>query len=69
MVQNRGILKEGYAADIVIFDEQKVGDRSTYDNPHQYSVGFQYVLVNGQLTVENGKHTGIRGGTTLRLKM
>ena len=68
-LKNRGILKEGYAADIVIFDEQKVGDRSTYDNPHQYSVGFQHVLVNGQLTVENGKHTGIRGGTTLRLKM
>ena len=66
-LKGRGLLREGYAADIVIFDEQKVQDLSTYDKPHQYTTGFKYVLVNGQLTVDEGKHTGTRAGTTLRL--
>lgn len=65
---DRGLLREGFAADIVLFDEQKVQDLSTYDKPHQYSTGFQYVLVNGQVTVDQGKHNGTRAGTTLRLK-
>ncbi|MEO8173204.1 MAG: D-aminoacylase [Sediminibacterium sp.] len=68
-LQNRGILREGFAADIVIFDEEKVQDLSTYDKPHQYTTGFKYVLVNGQLTVDEGKHIGTRAGNTLRLKM
>lgn len=68
-LKNRGLLREGYAADIVIFDEQKVQDLSTYDKPHQYTTGFKYVLVNGQLTVDDGKHNGTRAGNTLRLKM
>ncbi len=66
-LKNRGILREGFAADIVVFDEKKVQDLSTYEKPHQYATGFQFVLVNGQLTVDEGKHTGVRGGTTLRL--
>lgn len=66
-LSNRGLLKEGYAADIVMFDAGKVQDLSTYDNPHQYTTGFRYVLVNGQLTVEEGKHNGTRAGITLRL--
>ena len=65
---NRGLLHEGYAADIVVFDEQRVKDLSTYDHPHQYSTGFAYVLVNGQLTVDEGKHNGTRAGTSLRMK-
>ena len=67
-LRDRGLLREGYAADIVIFDEQKVQDLSTYDKPHQYSTGFQYVLINGQLTVDEGKHNGTRAGSTLKLK-
>jgi N-acyl-D-amino-acid deacylase len=67
-LRDRGILREGFAADIVIFDEQKVQDNSTYDQPHQYTTGFRYVLVNGKLTVDEGKHTGERAGATLRLK-
>ena len=66
-LKNRGLLREGFAADIVVFDEQKVQDLSTYDKPHQYTTGFKYVLVNGQLTVEEGKHNGTRAGKTLRL--
>ncbi|MCW3088263.1 MAG: D-aminoacylase [Sediminibacterium sp.] len=67
-LHDRGILREGFAADIVLFDELTVQDLSTYDKPHQYSAGFKYVLVNGQVTVEDGKHTGMRAGTTLRLQ-
>jgi N-acyl-D-amino-acid deacylase len=62
---DRGLLREGMAADIVIFDEAKVADVSTFDKPHQYSTGFKYVLVNGTLTVDNGKHTGARNGKPL----
>jgi N-acyl-D-amino-acid deacylase len=67
-LKDRGLLREGYAADIVVFDADKVQDLSTYDKPHQYSTGFAYVLVNGKLTVEEGKHNGTRSGATLRLK-
>ncbi len=64
-LKDRGLLREGYAADIVIFDEKQVQDVSTYDKPHAYSKGFHYVLVNGVLTVENEKHTGARAGQAL----
>lgn len=67
-LSNRGLLREGYAADIVIFDEQTVADLSGYDKPHQYSTGFKYVLVNGTLTLDEGKHNGTRAGATLRMK-
>jgi N-acyl-D-amino-acid deacylase len=63
---DRGLLAPGYAADIVIFDENKVQDLSTYDKPHVYSTGFQYVLVNGVLTVDRGVHTKARGGMVLK---
>lgn len=65
--KDRGLLSKGFAADIVVFDENEVKDLSTYDKPHQYSVGFKYVLVNGAVTIENGKHNGTRNGKVLRL--
>ena len=65
-LKDRGLLKEGMAADIVIFDLNEVTDRATFEQPHQYSAGFHYVLVNGQLAIDNGKHTGIKSGTTLK---
>ncbi|KAA9346796.1 N-acyl-D-amino-acid deacylase family protein [Larkinella humicola] len=64
-LDDRGILKPGYAADLVIFDEKTVSDQSTYDVPHAYSTGFSHVLVNGIPVVENGKHTGKRPGQVL----
>ena len=64
-LDGRGLLKEGMAADIVIFDEKQVQDVSTYENPHAYSKGFHYVIVNGVLTVDNKKHTGVRAGKAL----
>jgi N-acyl-D-amino-acid deacylase len=65
-LKDRGLLKEGMAADIVIFDFNEVTDKATFENPHQYSAGFKYVLVNGQLVLENGVHNGTRSGRTLK---
>jgi N-acyl-D-amino-acid deacylase len=65
-LRDRGILQEGMAADIVIFDEIEISDAATYINPHAYSRGFKWVIVNGQLTIENGLHTGTRNGHVLR---
>lgn len=63
---NRGLLREGFAADIVVFDENTVQDMSTYNKPHQYSTGFKYVLVNGKITWQDENHTGVRNGMILR---
>jgi N-acyl-D-amino-acid deacylase len=65
-LRDRGVLKEGMAADIVIFDENEVKDVSTYDHPHAYSKGFHFVIVNGVLTIDNEKSTGARAGMALR---
>lgn len=65
-LRDRGLIKEGMAADIVIFDPNEVADKATFEQPHQFSAGFHYVLVNGQLAIDNGKHTGIKSGTTLK---
>lgn len=63
---NRGLLREGFAADIVVFDENTVQDKSTYEKPHQYSTGFKYVFVNGVLTWQDEQHTGARSGMVIR---
>lgn len=65
-LKDRGLLKEGYAADIVILDPEKVSDKSTFDNPHQFSEGIPFVLVNGTTVVENNRHTGQRSGRSLK---
>ena len=65
-LSDRGLIRGGLAADLVIFDPALVQDKATYTNPHQYSVGFDYVLVNGQLAVDNGKLTDTRSGRPLR---
>jgi N-acyl-D-amino-acid deacylase len=62
---SRGLLRPGFAADIVVFDPATVADKSTFTQPHQYSVGMRYVLVNGRLTVREGQHTGQRAGQVL----
>ena len=61
-IDDRGLLRVGYAADILVFDEKTVSDKATYERPHAYSVGFKYVLVNGKLTVEKGTHNGVKAG-------
>jgi N-acyl-D-amino-acid deacylase len=64
-LRDRGLLREGFAADVVIFNENEVSDISTYEKPHAYSKGFKYVLVNGTVTVDEEKHTGARNGKAL----
>jgi N-acyl-D-amino-acid deacylase len=64
--RDRGMIREGFAADIVIFDENTIADRATFDKPHQFPVGISYVLVNGQLVLGNEKMTDARPGVALR---
>jgi len=64
-LHNRGWLREGYAADVVVFDPEKVADMATFEKPHQYAVGFVAVLVNGEPVVLEGQHTGARPGKVL----
>lgn len=61
----RGTVKEGNWADVTIFDLGALQDRATYDEPMLNPTGIEYVLVNGVVTIENGKHTGARGGKIL----
>lgn len=63
---DRGLLREGMAADVTIFDPATVIDRSTFTDPHHYSEGVRYVLVNGTVVIDNGAHTGARPGRVLR---
>jgi N-acyl-D-amino-acid deacylase len=62
---DRGQLKAGYKADVVVLDPDTVQDRATYQVPHQYPIGIPHVLVNGRLVVQNGHHTQERSGTIL----
>jgi N-acyl-D-amino-acid deacylase len=63
---DRGLLREGLAADLVIFDPAKVQDKATYEQPHQYTEGFDYVLVNGRISVDEGKPLEPLWGRVLR---
>ena len=63
---DRGLLKTGMAADIVVFDSAQIKDQATYLNPHQYPTGISHVFVNGIEVVRNGKHTGALPGKALK---
>jgi dihydroorotase/N-acyl-D-amino-acid deacylase len=63
---DRGVLKQGMWADVVIFDPETITDKATFENPNQLSVGMDYVLVNGVPVIENGKMTGKLPGKVLR---
>jgi N-acyl-D-amino-acid deacylase len=65
-LRDRGLLREGMYADVVIFDPGTVADRATYDRPHQLSVGVRDVFVNGVAVVRDGKHTGATPGRVVR---
>jgi N-acyl-D-aspartate/D-glutamate deacylase len=64
-IKDRGRLREGMWADVTIFDQDRVIDRATFENPHQYPVGIDYVIVNGAVTVDHGRHTGALAGRVL----
>jgi N-acyl-D-amino-acid deacylase len=62
----RGLLAEGYYADVVVFDPHTIQDHATYEQPHQYATGVQHVFVNGQHVLKGGKHTGALPGQVVR---
>jgi N-acyl-D-amino-acid deacylase len=67
-LNDRGLIRKDMAADIAVFDPEKVVDRATYAEPHQYPIGIKYVIVNGKLVVADGKHTHQLPGRALRLQ-
>jgi N-acyl-D-aspartate/D-glutamate deacylase len=65
-LRDRGLLREGMFADVTIFDAEQVIDRATYSEPFAYNEGIEYVIVNGQVVLERGQHTGAKPGLALR---
>ena len=65
-IKDRGALKPGYYADVVVFDPATIGDRATFEKPHQYSVGVRDVFVNGVAVLRNGEHSGATPGRAVR---
>jgi N-acyl-D-amino-acid deacylase len=65
-LRDRGLIREGLAADLVLFDPAKVQDKAEFNKPHQYSTGFDYVLVNGAVAVDEGAPNTARPGRVLR---
>ncbi len=65
---DRGLLAKGMAADVVVFDPDKIADMATFEDSHRYPEGISFVLVNGSITIENGEHTTERAGQVLRHK-
>jgi N-acyl-D-amino-acid deacylase len=64
-LQDRGLLKTGKKADITIFNANRVIDRATFENPHQYPEGIEYVIVNGTIVLDKGQHSGLKPGRIL----
>jgi N-acyl-D-amino-acid deacylase len=65
-LHDRGLIKPGLAADLVVFDPATVSDTATYDQPHQYAKGIFHVIVNGQFVIRDANHTGTRPGRILK---
>jgi N-acyl-D-amino-acid deacylase len=64
-LKDRGLIKKGLAADLVLFDPDTVRDRADFDHPHEVSQGIVHVMVNGKMVIENKKHTGALPGKRL----
>ena len=65
-IRHRGFLREGYYADVVVFDPATIQDHATFENPHQYSTGVYHVFVNGEQVLKDGEHTGATPGRVVR---
>ena len=65
-MHDRGQLREGFVADIVVFDPKTVRDTNSYEKPKSYATGVPYVLVNGVLVIDKGQHTGARPGKAIK---
>lgn len=64
-IHQRGLLAEGYYADVVLFDPDRISDKATFTEPHQYAEGIDYVLVNGRVVLDHGRHTGAHPGRAI----
>jgi N-acyl-D-amino-acid deacylase len=64
--RDRGLIREGFAADLVLFDENTIADQATFEKPHQFPIGISYVIVNGETVLANGQMTEARPGIALR---
>ena len=65
-IKNRGALKEGYFADLALFDPNTIQDNATFEKPMQFATGMKYVFVNGEQVLSNGEHTGALPGRVVR---
>jgi N-acyl-D-amino-acid deacylase len=65
-LSDRGVLRPGARADVTVFDPATIAERATYEDPHQFAVGVEAVLVNGKAVLDHGQHTGATPGTMLR---
>ncbi|MCY3629831.1 MAG: D-aminoacylase [Bacteroidota bacterium] len=65
-IGRRGMLRQGYFADIAIFDPQRIQDHATFEDPHQLATGMHYVFVNGTMVLDQGEHTGAMPGRVVR---
>ena len=66
-LRDRGEIRVGAWADLVVFDPARVADVATFDDPHRYPEGIEYVVVNGELAIDSGETTALRAGRFLRL--
>src|SRR5205814_1613485 len=64
-LRDRGVLRTGARADLVVFDARRVADRATYEDPHRYPDGIEHVIVNGRFVIKHGEHTGSLPGRVL----
>jgi N-acyl-D-amino-acid deacylase len=65
-LRDRGVIREGARADLVVFDARRVIDVATFEDPHRYPAGIEHVIVNGRLVIKDGEHTGSLPGRVLR---
>ena len=65
-IKKRGLIKEGYYADVVLFDPNTISDHATFDKPHQLATGMHHVFVNGVQVLKDGEHTGALPGRVVR---
>ena len=64
-ITDRGQVREGWAADLTVFDPATIAERATFDDPHQFADGVSQVIVNGEIVLDDGEHTGATPGRAL----